>query len=86
MVRVGNKFKAALLLYKGYQPTIENDNGYTRFLIEDTQDIRSLLDLFNIPQMINLKVFVDRLKNIEDQIKREKNNGGGRRYDGENNR
>ncbi len=79
-MRIGNKFKAAILLYEGYEPMIENDNGYSRFVVEDTPEVRTLLDRFNEPQMINLKVFVDRLKNIEDQIKREKH-GGGRCHD-----
>lgn len=74
-IRLGNKYKAALLEYFGLSGVMIDDEGFQRWEFEDSPELQELLHSFEKDQPINLRGYVDCLRRAEGQLKNARFNG-----------
>ncbi len=76
-IRLTNVYRVALLRLSGIQGRIENDRGYLQFVFPQTPEVQGIIDSFEEPQVLNLRLFIDQLRRTQEEIRNAKTARGG---------
>ena len=70
VVKLTNPYKKSQLNYFGKTGQLSDDDGYLHWTFEATPEAEAILDSFDKPTPINLRVYIDHLRRTQDEIKR----------------
>lgn len=77
-IRLTNVYRVALLRLFGVQGRIENDRGYLQFVFPGTPEVQEIIDRFEEPQPLSLRLYVDQLRRTQEEIRNAKTARGGK--------